>query len=375
MIKRFIAILLGSSLLFSAAFFACSKRGHNQQPGNNTTFDKTAMLTNFADNIIIPAYNTFQQKVSTLQAAAGDFADAPTLTTQFTAITALKAAQLQYQNIEAYNNLKPASAISFESYIDFFGGLASTDLVLNGFTIDSIGIENNISTGVYNLTEYSIQSFYTQGLPALSYLIAGSNAIAKFNSNAAKRAKYIKDIAARLKSLTDKVVGDWVVYRSLFIGNTQSNVGSPIGNLVNQLAYEMDVLKGPRIGWPFGKQSNGKVFPTKVEGYYTENSVALAVANLKNLKLVYTASGSGKGFSDYLISLGKQSLNSMILSQFDLTVTKLQAIPDPLSNSLTTQNVAVNAAYGEVQKLLTLLKTDLASALGVQISFMDNDGD
>jgi predicted lipoprotein len=35
----------------------------------------------------------------------------------------------------------------------------------------------------------------------------------------------------------------------------------------------------------------------------------------------------------------------------------------------------VEDAYKEIQKLLTLLKTDVSSALGVQISFMDNDGD
>jgi len=85
--------------------------------------------------------------------------------------------------------------------------------------------------------------------------------------------------------------------------------------------------------------------------------------------------GDGKGFADYLNALNKQSLNNSIIAQFDVAISKLEAIPDPLSNSLTTQPAAVNTAYGEVQKLLTLLKTDLASALGVQISFMDNDGD
>ena len=65
----------------------------------------------------------------------------------------------------------------------------------------------------------------------------------------------------------------------------------------------------------------------------------------------------------------------MISSQFDITITKLETIPDPLSNSLVAEAAVVNTAYGEIQKLLTLIKTDMASATGVQISFMDNDGD
>ena len=56
-------------------------------------------------------------------------------------------------------------------------------------------------------------------------------------------------------------------------------------------------------------------------------------------------------------------------------ISKLDAIPDPLSESFINDGVKVEDAYKEIQKLLTLLKTDVSSALGVQISFMDNDGD
>ncbi|MBX3257726.1 MAG: imelysin family protein [Chitinophagaceae bacterium] len=374
--KKSIMALMGNIAVISVIFLACSK-GSKDAPdqGGNENFDKTAMLTYYADKMIIPGYTAFQQKINALQAATTAFANAPSPATQTEAITALKTAHLQYQYIEAFNNLTPATSATLEYSVNFCGGLTNTDLLLNGFSVDSVTIENNISTGVYNLSEYSNKSFYSQGFPALGYLITGPNAIAKFTTNTANRVIYINDVAKRIKALTDQVVSDWGIYRTTFISNTQSNVGSPIGNLVNQMAYEMDVLKGPRIGWPFGKQSNGQVFSTKVEGYFTDNSIALAVANLKNLKLVYTAGGSRKGFSDYLNTLGKQNLNSLITSQFDITLAKLEAIPDPLSNSLTAEATAVNTAYGEIQKLLTLIKTDMASATGVQISFMDNDGD
>lgn len=374
--KKSILVFAESIFIVTMFFIACSKGGKDKpDPVDNAGFDKTDMLTYYTDQLIIPAYIEFQQKVNNLQTSVIAFADAPSASTQYSASSALKAAQLQYQNIEAFGNLTPASSLTFDAYINYFGGLSNTDILLNGFSVDSVTIENNISTGTYNLAEYSNKSFYSQGFPALGYLIAGPNAILKFGSNTASRTKYLKDVAARVKTLTDKVVRDWAIYKPSFTGNTQSNVGSPIGNLVNQMAYEMDVIKGPRIGWPFGKQSNGQVFATKVEGFFTGNSVALAIANIKNLKNVYTAAGSGKGFSDYLSALNKTSLNTQILSQFDVVIVKLEAIPDPLPNSMTTQPAIVNTAYGEVQKLLTLIKTDLASALGIQISFMDNDGD
>lgn len=367
-------VWLGIFTIGSGIFWGCSKSGNSGDDNNNANFDKTAMLTYYADQLIIPGYTNLQQKINILKSAADAFAEAPSGTTQAAALNAFKQAHLQFQYVEAFG-FGPAASASYNSYINFAGGLISPDPLLNGFSIDTITIESRITSGAYDLAAYTNSSFYSQGFPALSYLLFGENAITKFNINTANRAKYVKDVVMRMKTLTDKMVSDWSIYRTAFIENTQSNVGSPIGNLVNSMAYEMDLLKGPRIGWPFGKQSNGQVFPTKVEGYYTGNSVALAVANLKNLKLVYNAAGSGKGFSDYLNALDKQTLNNSIAAQFDITISRLEDIPDPLSNSLTTQATAVNTAYGEIQKLLTLLKTDLASATGVQISFMDNDGD
>jgi hypothetical protein len=54
--------------------------------------------------------------------------------------------------------------------------------------------------------------------------------------------------------------------------------------MVNQLAYQLDMLKGPRIGWPLGKQSGGTAFADKCEGYYAGISLSLAIENLSTLK-------------------------------------------------------------------------------------------
>ncbi len=179
---------------------------------------------------------------------------------------------------------------------------------------------------------------------------------------------------ARLKNLVDQVSGDWGAYRAEFIANTKTNVGSPIGYMVNQMAYQLDLLKGPRIGWPFGKQSGGQLFPAKTEAYYAGISAELAVASLSSLRDVYVGADA-HGLSDYLVALNRSALNDEVLAQFNTALAALQVIPDPLSTSLTTETAKVEAAYKEIQKLLTLFKTDVASATGVQITFTDNDGD
>lgn len=375
--KRLLCICLLLSGTF-ILFLSCSKNTDSKpDPVEPGSFDKTAMLTHYADNIIIPAYQLLQQNVVALQTAAQNFANDPSPATQDAAREAYRNAHLQYENIEVYN-FGPAGTNFLDLYTNFSGGLDysfTQDGELTGFSIDSTTIENNISTGVYDLAVYSRNNFYAQGFPALNYLLFSPGAINRFGSNVENRKEYINAVVSRMKSLVDNVVADWSTYRATFVANTKTDVGSPIGSLVNQFAYQMDMLKGPRIGWPFGKQSNGIVFETKTEAYYAGIGSELARANVRSLRNAFAGGSGSKGISAYLISLKQESLNNDVLAQFDAVIAKLDAIPDPLSASFLNDGVKIEAAYKEIQKLLTLLKTDVPSATGVQITFMDNDGD
>lgn len=369
-----ISLSLITLTVLIASLFSCNKDKKEDDTSGNG-FDKTAMLTNYADNLIIPAYSVMQQKIAALQTVSDAFVANPSASTQASVKTAYTEAHLQYIKIATFN-FGPAENAILDNYLNFSGGLDynfTADGELTGFSVDTTTIANNISSGSYNFTMLTRSGFYSQGFPALNYLYFGNEAITKMDS---KRAKYINDLLARMKTLVDKVAGDWSTYRTNFIGNTQTNSGSPIANIVNQLSYQLDLLKGPRIGWPLGKQSAGKTFETKCEAYYAGISMVLAVENLNSIKRLYTGNNiSGKGLADYLIAINQSALNNDILAQFDITLDKLKAIPDPLSNSLLTQSANVDAAYKEIQKLVTLMKTDVASATAVQISYADNDGD
>jgi uncharacterized protein len=377
MMKRTISLYISVALLLVVSIFAaCTKA--SDEPGDSVNgFNKTAMLTYYIDSVIVPRYVALEEKVNTLQTASNAFVLAPSVLTQATTRIAYDDAHIQYERVAAFQ-FGPAESALLDQYLNFSGGLDysfTTSGDLTGFSVDTATIESSIVSGTYNLAQMTRNTFYSQGFPALDYLYFAPNAIGKFSTNTTKRVKYVQDVVDRMKSLVANVNNAWTAYRSEFIANTKTNVGSPIGNIVNQLAYQLDLLKGPRIGWPFGKQSNGIVFASKTEAYYSGNSVLLAVENLKSIRSVYTANSSGKGIADYLIALNKAQLNTDVLAQFDLAIAKLSAIPDPLSASLTANAASVDAAYKEIQKLVTLIKTDVASATAVQINYMDNDGD
>jgi predicted lipoprotein len=339
---------------------ACSKKDGAGGPADNG-FDKTAMLTHYADQLIIPGYGSLQQKFQSLETPLQAFMEAPTTANQELLKSAFKEAYLQFERVSVYQ-FGPAEAVLLNNF-------------LNTFPANPSGIENKISSGTFDLTPNSATQL--QGFPALDYLLFSSQAPEQFaGPTDANRKRYVQEVFGRMKTLVNRVVSDWNGgYRAQFIANTRTDVGSPIGYLINQFAYELDQLKGPRIGWPFGKQSGGQVFADKTQAYYSGFSVALALENLMSLQTAYTGDNSGKGMSDYLVALKKEPLNAEVLKQFDLTLEKLRSIPDPLSASLTSQPTQVNAAYREIQKLLTFIKTDVASATAVRITYQDSDGD
>ena len=74
--------------------FSCSKNSSDTGPAPESpgAFDKSAMLANYADNIIIPAYHHLQEDVDALVIAVNAFADAPSASTQNAAKEAYKRA-------------------------------------------------------------------------------------------------------------------------------------------------------------------------------------------------------------------------------------------------------------------------------------------
>ena len=53
----------------------------------------------------------------------------------------------------------------------------------------------------------------------------------------------------------------------------------------------------------------------------------------------------------------------------------MNLLTDPLSQGVQGNTAPIEAAYNEIQKLVVLLKTDMPSAMGILITYVDNDGD
>src|SRR6187402_1071161 len=206
-----------------AMIWACSSSGDGGSTENN--YDRSALLTNWADNIIVPAYDNYKSKVTALATEANSFTAAPTEAGLQTLRNSWLEAYKAYQYISIYN-IGKAEGVSLKESSNTYPASAS-------------GIEANINSGTYNLTLFA--QFDKQGFPALDYLINGlgenDTLITAFyttNAKATAYRQYLTDVTARLKTNADAVAADWHAgFRNDFIANNGTSVSSSVNKTVN----------------------------------------------------------------------------------------------------------------------------------------------
>ena len=109
-----------TALVAQATHYACTKNEGTTDPAPaSTDAFKSSMLTNYADNIIIPAYGDLTAKLTALETQINGFLDNPSTTTLDATKPAYKAAYLSYEATStAY--FGPAATLLLNSYLNTF---------------------------------------------------------------------------------------------------------------------------------------------------------------------------------------------------------------------------------------------------------------
>lgn len=359
-------------------FSQCKKKEKEEEVVPEASFDKTGMLANYGNNIIIPAYIDFKILTDSLKLVSDVFVASPSLTSLDDFQTCL---------FRTYSKFQWISSFEF--------GPGENELIrgnLNIFPCDTAEINSKIATGDFNFS--TVAAIDAKGFPAVDFLLYGiqrddNYILSKFTSDAAaaNRKTYLSALVNEIKTKSDALNTGWSAsggnYISTFKNSTGNDVGSSVGLLVNQLNQDLELLKNAKLGTPLGKYSLGTKFPEKTEAFYSQNSLALATEHLNNIENIYLGrtlqNVNGLGLDDYLSHINAQygagSLSDAIKNKFNQAKNKLSLIPGSLSDAVTGNTTIVDAAYVELQQLVILLKVDMTSALGVSITYVDSDGD
>ncbi|WP_445665257.1 imelysin family protein [Fodinibius sp. AD559] len=344
---------------------ACSSTSSDEQ----SNFNRAAMLENYGNNIILPAFESLQTSVNDFQVAAQDFETERTLENLATLQKALKNTRLAWQDVSPFR-FGPSESITS----------------LNTYPIDTEKISDRVSSGKYSFG--TIGSANAEGLPALGYLLHGVGqtdeeilSMYTIDADAENRLNYLLDNIAFIKDKVDTATEDWKSSGGDYIGmflseeNAGTDVGSSLGMLINSYVKHYErFLRDGKIGIPAGVRSAGTPRPVAVEAYYGGYSTELAVANLKQIEKTFTG-GNGRGLDDYLEALNAGDLSNEIQTQMDEAQSALEGLNDPLSQQIEENNDPVLSTFEEMQQVVTLIKADMTSILGITITYQDNDGD
>lgn len=367
-------IFIGLLIVLSTLAAKCKEKPEENSPNN---YDKKAMLTNIANNYIVPAYLNYKNETSTLNTLLNDFVTTPNTTNLVNCRDQWNETILAWQDV-AMLEFGPAESISLRAQTNIY----PTDTTL---------INSNIISNSYDLQQPS--NFDAKGLQALDYLLYKPSMtdaeLVNYFNNSANAKTYLTTVSNELKTNAADVYTDWQSsYSSTFINNNETtSQGSSVSNLVNAISlhFETYVRKG-KIGIPSGV-FNGvsqQVLPGHVEGFYSSLSTSFAIREMEALsKLIkginYTSGENGNGLDDYLDFVeaknGEQDLSLVIENQITTIISNLNALNGSLSNEVTSNGAGLNTIYQSMQQLVPLIKVELTSNLGVLVSYQDNDGD
>ncbi|MBS9461588.1 imelysin family protein [Flagellimonas sp. 389] len=371
--------------LFAVPFliWACSSDSNN---GDGTavddevpvTFDRSAMLVNWADNIIVPAYQSFSAKLTVLEESYDSFVSDRSVDN----LTAFREAWLDaytaWQQVSLFET-GPAESVGYR-------------LNMNTYPADADLIESHIANGAYDLSLPSNRD--AKGFPALDYLLNGleTDDVALVNrlasgTEADGTLSYMDDVISDMKSLTDDVVGQWEGdYRDTFVENDGSSSTASVDRFVNDyIFYYEKFLRAGKMGIPLGVFT-GETAPNTIEAFYKadiSNTLFLeglsAVQDFFNGKH-FNSSATGESLASYLEDLNSvkdgDDLSELINNQLNTTrtaVSGLDTFRSEIENNDTPTNM--NMAYDEVQRAVPLFKVDMVSAMSISIDFVDADGD
>ena len=373
MINRKFFCLLVVTGLFVAG---CDRDQQENDPSGQESFDRASLLTNVADNIVLPRYADFQANVGALYIATQEFSSNASETTLLELQTAWRSASLSWQRCAMFE-FGPAG--------DRFMQVST-----NVFPVDTEQLEANVELGEYDFG--AANNLATKGFPGLDYLLFGDElaiTVESFSTapNATNRITYLTDIVEHLKTNADGIVSDWNSgYRDQFVGNTGTDSGSSLSILLNAFnqSYEA-VTRTQKLGFPSGAITfSGTPLPDHVEAYYEGQSnvsfIRESVIAFEDLYLGTSEDGSaGVGLDDYLNHLEStyngQSLNTAIEAQIDAVLTAVDLLQDPLAEFVESDNPTCIETYAEMQQLVVFWKVDMMSSLGVLVTYQDNDGD
>ena len=336
---------------------------------------KDALLGNLARSVIATNYQELATTSQTLTAAAEQLSKTPTPETLKSAREAWLAVTLAARRMQW---LQSGPVAEREWLATFYYGKVlpvRVDEVLKADPAASLPNPDNLSGAA-------------KGLFTMEYLLFDATArvtggdaqtilpvLNPFSGAAgSRRAQYLLMLARDVQQKATRLAADWAAAGPQdAAARFQAGGQKTINTLVNELTQNLETIAEKHLNFALHLPVPVTSQLDRIEGARSRSVLPQLSAMLQGTRLAYQG-GEGAGLDDLLQHLNP-ALAGRVGRQFAKATATLQAIDLPLEDAVTSRKPSVQAAYQSVRELEILFKVDVASALGVTITFDSNDGD
>ena len=361
-------------------FLASCGGGSDTNPNYNDDFDRSSLLENIHDNIIIPAYQNLKNDLQDLDTKSNDFINSQSQQNLSLLRQAWVNAYKSWQYVEMFN-MGMAYDISYSK-------------IGNSYPCREERVNSQISDSISNISSFSGLLLGATGFPAIGFMIYGNDSttiIENYTGNDGPKYKaYLNALISNLAQNTDIVLNNLESTRSSYINSTGTSQTSSLSITVNDFVYYCEKIirtakMGNCINW-FGTLPPGssvQPMPSEIESYYKPDICkSLLINSIQSAKMMYTGEHfvnqtDGIGFRDYLSDLGNaDNLINTIDNQFIDLENKVNLLNDDFTQELATGTDRMRDAFLSLQNLVTYFKSDMMTdRFGISPDYADNDGD
>jgi hypothetical protein len=189
-----------------------------------------------------------------------------------------------------------------------------------------------------------------------------------------RRREYLAAVARDAANKAGQLASDWSAAGPEGAAEKFAAGGQASLNLlVNQLTQSLENTLQNHLNFVLTLPAPIERQLSKIKGTRSESSLQSVVVALEGIDRFYRGE-NGLGLHDS-VSRMNPALAKRVQDKLTATIAATRAIGEPLERAAVDQRAAIQNAVDQAHELEILFKVDLASALGVTITFTSGDGD
>jgi predicted lipoprotein len=357
---------LACGTLAALAVLGCS------EPRATPEDTRRVLLKGLGEQVFLPRYVEFEALADAARLRGEAFCEEPNDETLGEVRDAWWDARAPWKRNETVAFGPYAPPDSFGAALDFWPcRAASADAVLAG--TDPI--------------DASLLGAAAKGLPVFEYLIYDPAREPVAAAAVEPRyCEYVDAVGTNLAADATALRAAWDPAEGDFLGElveagrsskTYDSIEMALGEVVNRLVYDLEAVRGEKLGVPLGNKTGGTPQPDSVESRFSGRSLEDVRDSVRGVEEVVFGAALEKPASlgGYLEGIGRGELVPELRAAFDAAYAALDAVPEPLAEAVVSSPESVQAAIDALGAVQVLIQTDVINAMGLMLTFTDADGD